>query len=245
MVGSDPVDRGLRKKIRILIVEDEPPIAEDIEEGCRAILGERIAAIRSFFDLEAARDYLTAQRVDLCLLDLNLSGENGFELLKGIVGQSFHTIVVSAYTDRALQAFEYGVLDFIPKPFDIHRLKMALERFDSVTTGARTRYLVVRKRNENHLLPVEKVRYFKADGYLVEAHLMDRQMEVLDKSLSRLEQILPEAFLRIHRSYIVRLDEVASYRHSGGGVYTLLLKNGESLPLSRLYRKPFEERMGK
>ena len=67
--------------------------------------------------MESAFAYLKDHQIDLLLLDLNLDGGNGFDILKYTVSQSFHTIIISAYTDQAITAFQYGVLDFIPKPF--------------------------------------------------------------------------------------------------------------------------------
>ncbi|MBK7227614.1 MAG: hypothetical protein IPH97_01775 [Ignavibacteriales bacterium] len=62
---------------------------------------------------------------------MNLNAKDGFELLKQVVSQSFHTIVISANINRAIEAFEYGVLDFIPKPYNIERLKAAFQRLQS------------------------------------------------------------------------------------------------------------------
>ena len=231
--------------MRIIIVEDEPPIAKDIERSCRKILGNRIQSIHTFHTLEHARTHLFHRPVDLCLLDLNLHGENGFDLLKTAVSGSFHTIIVSAYTKQAITAFEYGVLDFIPKPFDEVRMRKALNRYFGRTEkgDAAAKYLVSRKQRGHYLIAVEDISHFKADGYLVEAHLKSGGMDILDKSLNRLEQILPDFFVRVHRSIIVRWDEIDSFHHKGGGVYKIVLKSGENLPLSRRYYKQLKKRL--
>lgn len=115
--------------MRILIVEDERPIAKYIERLCRQLLGTKVRSIDLQYSLEDAASFLFRQPVDLCLLDLNLNGENGYELLKLAVSGSFHTIIISANTDKAVEAFRFGVLDFIPKPFDEARLSQALQRY--------------------------------------------------------------------------------------------------------------------
>ena len=58
----------------------------------------------------------TEKTIDLLFLDLQLNSEDGFDLLKRIVSESFYTVIVSAFTDRAIEAYNYGVLDFVPKP---------------------------------------------------------------------------------------------------------------------------------
>jgi two-component system, LytTR family, response regulator LytT len=76
------------------------------------------------------------------------------------------------------------------------------------------------------------VLYFEADGYLAKIHLKDGKTEMIEKSLNRLMQILPEYFHRVHRSFIVDIREMAYYRHKGSGVYELVLKNNVPIPLS-------------
>ncbi len=67
--------------MRILIVEDEYSIARDIEYQCRAILGDRVTSLRILQTLEEAAEHLNKQTIDLLLLDLNLGGKNGYDLL--------------------------------------------------------------------------------------------------------------------------------------------------------------------
>ena len=117
--------------MRLVIVEDEPPIAEDVEHACRSILGNRIRSLRVFFTLDEAADFLASHPVDLLLLDLTLSGEDGYDLLRQAVAGPFQTIVISAHTDQAIDAYAHGVLDFVPKPLDEERLRLALDRFDT------------------------------------------------------------------------------------------------------------------
>lgn len=220
--------------MKILIVEDEPPIAVDIEEYAIGFFGDNLEKITSVYTFEEAGSFLARDCIDLCLLDLNLSGKNGFDILKECVSHDFHTVVVSAYTERAIEAFKYGILDFVPKPIDEKRLELAFERFLGrlKIEGKGTAYLVVRKKNENFLLSVDQVCYFKADGYLVEIHRIDGSSDLIEKSLNKLEQILPEHFFRVHRSYIVDTGFITSYRHKGGGIYEIKLKNGTLIPLS-------------
>ena len=115
--------------MRILIVEDEYSIAKDIEWNCHQLLGKKIELLQIKQTLESAYDFLVQNQIDLLLLDLNLSGKNGFDLLKDAVSGSFHTIIISAHTDQAIEAFKYGVLDFLPKPFEKDRLQKAFKRY--------------------------------------------------------------------------------------------------------------------
>jgi len=226
--------------MKILIIEDEPPIADDIKEMCVSILGPKVKRIDIRHTMNDALEYLGKHSIDLCLLDLNLKGENGYDILQSAVSKSFHTIIVSAHTEQAFEAFNYGILDFVPKPVNRGRLKTAMDKYfgssENMDTGIK--YLVARHRNSNHLISIKEIRYFEAHGYLVEIYLRDGKSELIEKPLNRLIQILPKEFLQVHRSYIVNLDEVDSYRHKGGGTYEVQLKNGRNLPLSsKVYRQ--------
>ena len=231
--------------MKILVVEDEPPIAADVEEYAVKYCGDNLDKIKVVYTFEDALTFFEKESIDLCLLDLNLSGKNGFDILKETVSRDFHTIVISAYTEKAIEAFRYGILDFVPKPIDPDRLKLAFDRFFGRVKieGKGASCLVVRKRNENFLLPVDHIRYFKADGYLIEIHRQDGKKDLIEKSLNKLEQILPERFLRIHRSYIVDTGLISSYRHKGGGLYEIKLKDGTLLPLSSQKVKSLAEQL--
>jgi two-component system, LytTR family, response regulator LytT len=229
--------------MRILIVEDESPIAEYIEKSCRAILGPKIQSIKIIYELDQASDYLNQNKIDLLLLDLNLHGENGYELLKSAVAGSFHTIIISAYTNQAIEAFEYGVLDFVPKPFKEERLRYAFDRYFAKDNNreSATKYLTARRGNENIVIPVEKIRYFKSAGIYSEAYLTNGKKELLNKNMNQLIQILPKNLLRIHRTCIVDINQIHSFKHGGGGIYNVILHSGEVLPLNRTKFKELQE----
>jgi len=221
--------------MRILIVEDEYPSAEFTQQLCREILQTQLDSIAMVHDLTEALEHVEKHPVDLCLLDLNLHGESGYRLLQTAAAQSFHTVIISAYPDQAPEAFQYGVLDFIVKPFGKPRLREALARFGdrTETREVNAKFLSVRSHDGYRLVEISNIMYMKAAGPYVELHFMDGKKELLLKTMSRLEQILPAHFIRTHRSYFVNLNEIESFCHSGSGKYELSLKDHTVLPLSR------------
>jgi DNA-binding LytR/AlgR family response regulator len=221
--------------IRILIVEDEPPAARHLERCCRAVLKDKIHSLVTVNSFEDASRAILSEAIDLCFLDLNLRGRSGYDLLKSVVAGSFHTIIVSAHTEQAVEAFKYGVLDFIPKPFDEEDVRAALDRLTAVRVKMRidTQYLSTRKGNRYIVFSLNDVVYFKAADVYVEVYLANGKMELLTKTMDRLEQILPARFFRVHRSYIAAIPHIQSYTRVQGGTSQVLLDNGEILPLSR------------
>lgn len=229
----------------VVIVEDEPLVANRIERLIKAILKEKLTKIIVKNSLQEAMHYLFEYPIDLLLLDLNLHGKDGFELLKHAVSGSFHTIIISAHIDRAIEAFEYGVLDFVGKPFTKERMKKALLRLENVEAKNTypTKYIAVRKSGKLLLLEVEKINYIKGAGIYSEIILKDGRSELHDKSLNKLNVILPSNFVRTHKSYIVNMQCVKSFSSLGGSKYTLELSGNEILPVSRIKYQEIKKRL--
>jgi two-component system response regulator LytT len=232
--------------MRVLIVEDEPLIAQRLERFCREILGEKLESIRvaSLFSEASAR--LDESPIDLLLLDLNLHGHDGMELLQASVAGSFHTIIVSANTEQALRAFEFGVIDFVPKPFSKERLAQALARVTERDgrTACAAKYLAVRKYGKVELVPIDRVLYVQGAGAYAELVLDDGKRELHDKTLEKIHALLPPVFERIHKSYLVRWSAVKALHASEGSHYEVELKNGVCLPVGRTRYKDLREKLG-
>jgi two-component system, LytTR family, response regulator LytT len=139
--------------------------------------------------LKGSEDFLSQNSIDLLLLDLNLNGDDGFQLLKLAVSGCFQTIVVSANTDRALAAFEYGVLDFVPKPVESFRLWKAFERLSHFSDSRdHTKFLALRFYGSIELIPVSDILYLKGADDYAELHCRNGAMHLHSKSLESLEK---------------------------------------------------------
>ena len=232
--------------MRLLIVEDEPLLAQRLERFVREILGDRLETLRVATLFSEASARLDESPIDLLLLDLNLHGRDGMELLASSVAGSFHTIIVSANTEQALRAFEYGVIDFVPKPFSRERLAQAIQRVterDGRAAGA-AKFLAVRKHGKVELVPIDRVLYVEGAGAYAEIVLEDGRRELHDKTLEKLHALLPPVFERVHKSYVVRMTAVKALHAAEGSHYELELRNGLRLPVGRTRYKEIREKLG-
>jgi len=227
--------------MKIMIVEDEFPIAQLIQKHVREILGSQLTQLVAFASLDQAHEHLKVHPVDVLLLDLNLNGKNGFEILQSLVAESFHTIIISAYRDRALEAFEYGVLDFVPKPFNKERLEKALERLHT-DTRSETKFLAIKHQGRIQLIPIEDIVYAQGAGNYSEVYLQDGRKVLHDKALDKLLKLLPAEFERIHKSYLVKMSEMHTVQIHQGSKYEMVLKNGTVLPIGRTRYKELKEK---
>ena len=232
--------------MRVLIVEDEPLIAQRLERFCREILGEKLEAIHVAALLSEASARLDESPIDLLLLDLNLHGRDGMELLQASVAGSFHTIIVSANTEQALRAFEFGVIDFVPKPFSKERLASALARVterDGRAAGT-AKFLAVKKYGKVELVEIDRVLYVEGAGAYAELVLNDGKRELHGKTLEKLHALLPPVFERIHKSFVVRWSAVKALHAQEGSHYEAELRNGLRLPVGRTRYKELREKLG-
>ncbi|HXV75914.1 MAG TPA: LytTR family DNA-binding domain-containing protein [Candidatus Polarisedimenticolaceae bacterium] len=232
--------------MRILVVEDYPAIARSLERQLRAILGVQVDRVTIATDLRAASTALRDDAVDLILLDLNLGGGDGFDLLRWAAAVAAHTIVVSGNTQRALEAFEHGVLDFVPKPVEPARLRRALARLNPRSAGAdrpATRRLAVADGPGYRLIELATVRRIQAVGKYSEIHPVEGRPRIHDKPLERLEALLPDGFVRVHRSHVVNLTFARRLDVRSGGRYRLVLDDGSAVPVGRTRYAALRERM--
>ncbi len=231
--------------MKVLIIEDEARIAKRLTRMTKAYFEQQLT-LTVCDTLNKGLAFIEQNPIDVLLLDLNLNGENGFEVLEAMVARPFHTIIVSAYTDKAITAFSYGALDFVPKPFDEARLFQAFGRLNtrSIKMDSPLKYLAVRKAGTIKMIDATSVNYIKGAGIYSELHLHDGSRELHDKSLDALEQLLPQdEFIRIHRSYIVSLKQAEKLVIEAGGKYAVLLKNTALLPVGRSRYKDLRSKM--
>ena len=231
--------------MNIVIVEDEISVALRLKKFIEEILQDKIDKIEHFLVLDDGEEYLAENNIDLLFLDLNLNGQDGFDLLKNSLASSYQTIVVSANTDKAIDAFEFGVLDFIAKPFTRQRIEKAINRLNNSEpmTGKACRYLSVKTSGQIELIDIKDIVTIRADGNYAQIKLINNRTLLHDKTLEKLLLILPNNFQRVHKSYIAHIDKIKRLLKHVGSRYQLELTNGEVIPLGRTHYHKIKERL--
>lgn len=231
-------------KVRALIVDDEP-----IARSGLARMLSGISWVECVGEASNGPDAIAAiERLDpeLVFLDIQMPGLSGIEVLRRAPVR--HVIFTTAWAQHAVTAFELGALDYLLKPFGPERLAVAMERIrsasgepgggtadrlsEALARGPMSR-LFVRQGTAIVPVPVADVAWFEADGDYAVAHA-GRTRHVMHVSLNRLEARLdPSRFTRIHRTAIVNLDHVATFRSQAGGRLVAVMRDGSVLPVSR------------
>jgi two-component system LytT family response regulator len=238
--------------MRVIIVDDEPL--------ARAVLREHLG---SHADVEivgeCANGFEAVKAIaelapDLAFLDIQMPRLDGFEVVE-LAGTRTHYVFVTAYDQFALRAFDVHALDYLLKPFTRERLAQALAHararlaapapagqgdaaIRALVSDAQARHqplerVLIRDGARVQVLPVARIEYVEAlDDYV--AFYADGRTWLKNQRMAELEsQLDPQAFLRVHRSYIVNLGTIARIEPTGKDGHCAVLKSGARIPISR------------
>ena len=229
--------------LRVLIADDEP-LARG---GVRARLAGHadVRLVGECKDGPSALAALQAQPPDLLFIDVQMPGMSGLDVLEALTPERRPlTVLLTAYEQFALRAFELRALDYLLKPIDDERFADALDRARQVLALQRggqpshaphaTRFQV-RLGHRVRLVRADQIDWVEAQGDYAGLHA-NGQLHLLRESLQRLARRLdPAQFLRIHRSTIVRLDRVAEMQALSNRDHLVRLRDGTVLRASRTY----------
>lgn len=244
--------------IRIVLVDDEPLA----RHGVRLLLSEDpdLLVVGEAADGPAAVEAIRTLAPDLILLDVQMPGMDGFEVLREVGPAHMPAVVfITAHEEFAVDAFEVEALDYLLKPFDDDRFRRTIERarralrsvdlgelrhrlgalLDHVREGRGGEYaerITVREGGSAVFVRAAQIDWIEAADYYVRIHAGERT-HLLRESLSSLERRLdPGRFFRVHRSAIVNLDRIREMQPRLRGDGLLTLSDGTRLKLSRSRR---------
>lgn len=246
--------------IRTVIADDERLARQKV----RALLANDadIEIVRECANATEAVDAVRREHPDLLLLDVEMPGENGFEVLRKLRGERMPVVVfITAHDEYAVRAFEVEAVDYLLKPFDRKRFDEAMRRakkllqsdrdeiearllrvLESLAPAAkRLDHFVVKERDRTFFVAVSDTDYIEAEGKYVRIHTANGA-HLVRESISDVEERLDaRKFLRIHRGTIVNVKRVAEIHRGFGGNLFVFLRDGTRLTMSRRYRTRIRE----
>lgn len=218
--------------LRVLIVDDERLARQKI----RTFLDARddVLITGEAANVDEAIVLMRNTRVDLLLLDIQMPGGDGFDVVRALPSEHTPAVVfITAHDDYAIQAFDVAAIDYLLKPFDRRRFDQAIERAKkNAPRDLRASFFPVKKRERTIIVPVREVDWIEAEGKYVRLHA-GGQAHLVRDTIAAVEQRLDgRHFVRIHRSTIVNLRRVAEIRDDT----TVVLHDGTELAMSRRFR---------
>jgi two-component system LytT family response regulator len=240
--------------MRLLIVDDEEPGRVNLRYSLAA--HPECTIVAECASAESARAALATREIDVVFLDIQMPHETGLSLARALSLQAEPPLIifVTAHSVHAIEAFEVHALDYLLKPLDDERLAQAVERASAMLAQRQRRaygdalrgyvdaaaspYLEkisVRSVGRIDQVRIEDILWIESAGNYVQLHAATRGL-LHRVTLSRLEQHLnPNQFLRVHRSAIVRREQISSLVVAGDGSYLLRLHCGAEVPVSERY----------
>lgn len=250
--------------IRILLVDDEPLARARVKMF--ASEHEDVEIVAEASDHREALTAVAQHRPDVIFIDVEMPGVSGVDIVRQIDATERPLVVfVTAFAQYAVDAFDVGAVHYLVKPFAPEDISAALQRIRDVlssrTATATLSHLVERiqqrqpadalqrvlvKRNGRAmLLRVDQVDWIEAAGNYSRLHVAGANY-LLRESIRSLEKKLDgRQFVRVHRSAVVNLDRVHELHPTSHGDYSLLLKDGTRVVLSRGYRSRIETLLGR
>ncbi|MEM9327697.1 MAG: LytTR family DNA-binding domain-containing protein [Bacteroidota bacterium] len=229
--------------IRLVIIDDEELARSRVRRLASAhadllVVGEGSCGI-------TGEEVIREHTPDLIILDIDMPGLDGFELIRSDFPRMPVVIFSTAYPNYALSAFEVDAVDYLLKPYNQNRFDQALSKARAALAGrplpsANHNFLSrleVIQRGILHQVALDRVTHVEAFGNYLKLHTSSGFF-VHRMALSKLEvQLDPTRYLRVHRSFIINTSFVDSISYQTKGEYSILLSNGIRLISGRKYQR--------
>lgn len=255
--------------IRTVIADDERLAREKLRIFLASEPGMQVVAECNHGEetVLAVRKY----RPDLVILDVQMPGMDGFEVLRQLPPEEMPIIIfATAYDQYALRAFEANALDYLLKPFDHERLHNAVEKAKAQLYRSQDREitrrildllsqvrpdpprhvmpqgrLVIREKGRIVFIELDQIDWIEASANYVRLNL-GKESHLVRETISNIsERLNPNHFIRIHRSTIVDIRKIKELIPVNSGEYVVVLKSGKELSCSRGYRAALQSVIGK
>ncbi|WP_316843511.1 LytTR family DNA-binding domain-containing protein [Pedobacter psychrodurus] len=247
--------------MRAILVDDETANLENL----RILLDKHCPNIKVVATAGNIKDAFTQANLhhpDLLFLDIQMGKTTGFDLLNQLAEKTFEVVFVTAYDNYGIQAVKFAALDYLLKPVDPDELKAAVNkaeiRIKNKIQGEQLNFLLSQiKKSEPGIpkiaLPQQhEIRYVSvddiircvADNTYTFFFLSNGDKVLISKPLKEYSDMLkPHGFVRAHQSHLVNPKFVKSWLKEDGG--TLLMNNGDKIPVSKPNREMVKEMLGK
>ncbi len=234
--------------MKCMIVDDEPLATKVIASHISHIDGLEVASIHHSATEAFAR--LQSQPVDILFLDIQMPRMSGLSLLKSLARPPY-VILTTAHREYALEGYDLDIVDYLLKPIALERFMQAIGKIYRLaqrqaptaqpmvdTVAATTPPFIYVKVDRHHTkVLLEDIRYIESLKNHVRIVTAGQQLTPL-LTISEMEEKLPQqSFLRIHRSFIVRLDQIQQYSN------TNVVIGEQSIPIGRLYKNEVLKRL--
>ena len=226
--------------IKCIIVDDEPNAVALLEKYIARF--DELALVGSCYDGVEALSLLRNHTIDVVFLDINMPEINGMELAK-MLSPNQRVVFTTAYSEYAVESYEYKALDYLLKPITFVRFTAAVQKIletaqESISPKSKPNWLLIKSGTELLRLNPKDIRWIKGEREYVSIHI-DGKKHLVYKRMKELISELPHTFVRVHHSYIVNVEKIEKI------IDHKVFVEGEAIPISQTYRSEFMKMINK
>jgi two-component system LytT family response regulator len=240
-------------KLRAILVDDEEG-ARDVLQNLLLRFCPDVELIAKCENVTKAVEVINNEKPDLVFLDIEMPNYAGYEIVNFFKEINFEIIFVTAYDQYAIRAFEIAAIDYLLKPIDIERLKLAVarvlqqrniqqqsQRLNLLSNTLESKQLiniVVSDKGQQNIIPIESIIAIEAQESYCIIHTTEKKI-VASKNLKHFETVLESLpqFIRVHKSWMVNKKHIKNYSKSD---LSIQLSNGLLTKLSKYKKAEFE-----
>ena len=231
-------------KLNAIIVEDEETSREILRNYLKKYC-PNVSLLGAAENIEEALVLIRNNELDLVFLDVEMPYGNAFDLLEKVGDHNFESVFVTAYNHYAIDALNAHASYYLMKPISIDELIKAVDYVVEIKTkeNALQDQILIPKTNKVNgkitipqqdgfeILDTADILYCKADDNYTEIYLNNNKKKLVSKTLKYFEEALTDSgFARIHKSFLVNVNEVIKYKKGKGG--SVVLRNGKEVMVS-------------
>jgi len=229
----------LNRTLKCVILDDEFLAGKLIHSY--AVKTEGLDIVLRTTSAAEAAEYLTAHQVDLIFLDVQMPELTGIELMERFSYPQLKVILITAYAEYALQGYEHQVIDYLLKPVTFERfstaVKRAKERISTQPFNDKS-FLFVKTAYRLQRIAFDDILYIEGLRDYFAIYTRNGKILSLERMKNLLQELPEKDFLRIHKSYIINVNQV-DYIERGR-----IVVNKEYLPIGDTYKQQVMERLG-
>lgn len=232
--------------IKTIIIDDEPKAIEVLQRYANDT--DIVEVEATFRDPVKAIDYLQNQKIDLIFLDINMPKLNGIEFLN-VLEQKPKIIFTTAYSEYALESYDYNTADYLLKPIDFKRFLKAVTKAKNLIssetkkdtlapTTETDKTIYIKSGPQLYKIQVDDILYLEKDGNYLTFHTKDKKILSRQNMKDVFEILSPEEFIRVHKSYVVSKKHMEI-------IETHQIRIGQTkIPVGRNYREDLMKIVG-
>lgn len=221
--------------MKCLVIDDEPVALEILRDYISKVPFLECAG--AFRDPLEAVDFLKDNEVDLIFLDINMPDLTGIQFLKTLKSPPL-TIFTTAYSEYALESYDYNAVDYLLKPIEFERFLKAANKAHELFRGKpqvlrEREHVLIKSGTDYYKIKIKDIYYVQGTGNYVTFVTREKKILCLMTMKNALQMLPQDLFFRIHKSYIINFHQVDRIEREQVRI------RGETLPIGDSFRESF------